>query len=148
MQHFRQNLCYGKFTNQVELVLNINGSNSSYEFEEFSEFSKDDNAKHDVWFENVSFEEWINLKRRYNPSSYLISKGKNKNIEMFIKPWVKIYEILEIFPLISNYDKGVFNTLHLEEEVGGMVCGLNHYMKSKCREVSDLFYMREKSIQI
>ncbi|KAL5276038.1 CMTR2.2 family protein [Megaselia abdita] len=126
---FQKKVSYNDYNNRS--VLNPSSQFfRPYDIQEFTKFKNDYYSEQDSLFRNVNEKSWRKLTSMYNPSSHILSMENKRDFEMFTRPWLKIYEILEEFNVFSNY-KGRLNTLHLGEKIGSMVCAVNHYLYSK-----------------
>lgn len=135
IRHFQKKLAYKNCNNNKLDLGSFNEFDDSYQFEEFVELRADYISKNEILFKDMPKETWIKIGSTYNLSKHIYTVENKMKFENFLKPWGKIYEVLEEFQLISNSD-GHLNTLHLEEEMGAMVCAMNHFLQSKYREVS------------
>ncbi|KAL5276032.1 CMTR2 family protein [Megaselia abdita] len=122
-------LHYKKYAKAIYLE-NSENFNNSYEFQDFVELRDNLFSAGDELFENTSSEEFQKITRKFSPYAILMNQSNKQKFELFYKPWCKIYEILERFPLVTP-SNGRLNSLHLEESIGAMVSGLNHFIKTK-----------------
>lgn len=133
IRRFQKSVPYQKYSDKLFLESSVNFDNC-FEFPEFVKLKANYYTEQDSLFQNIEHEEFKQLAFKYNPVTYIMKENK-RNFEVFLKPWPKIYEILQEFKLISNLQDRL-STLHLGEEIGAMVCALNHYLKSNHRGVS------------
>ena len=76
--------------------------------------------------------------RYYNKSDYNLDKlkdivSKKFNNGFYIsQAWLKMYEICELFNIISKKKK-VLNTMHICELPGNFISSINHYIKTKTK---------------
>jgi len=84
---------------------------------------------------DLELDSWHRHTRTANPAASILWQVQNAcKPELLTQAWLKFYQILETFPLVSHETKS-FSSLHLCEAPGAFVAALNHHIQNNSKEL-------------